>query len=403
MIKLHYRRNLDSKVTVELPSSKSISNRYLLLQALSQNKHPIHNLSKANDTQLLRRLLQQQSNDYDVQDAGTVYRFLLPYLCLKEGIHTLRGTERLMQRPILPLIEALQQLGAHITFNSEGIIIQGGNINRYKATLSQAHSSQFASALLLSAAAFPKGLELTLREEAVSASYLNMTLSCLQEAGIQYIINDNSIKVPKQTIELPESTVENDWSSAAFFYQLASMIPNQIMCLNNLHIESKQGDAELMPIYKLLGVHSMARHSDVYIQHDSALPKAGMIEIDGKDIPDLIPSIVVTCSALGIDAVIHHIGHLRHKESDRIELLRMNLEPLGVHMQFAEGTLRMQSDGIKDRTVNVITADDHRIAMAFAPLCVFNQVRIDNESCVQKSFPDFWKELSKLGIESYES
>lgn len=402
MMELQYRGFADADVSIELPASKSISNRYLILQALSANKQPIHHLSTANDTQLLKSLLLQDSNSYDVQDAGTVYRFLIPYLCLKEGRHIIMGTERLMQRPILPLIESLRQLGANITFDGKQVSIDGGTIRSSETYISRKQSSQFASALLLSAAAFPKGLQLELLDEAVSLPYLNLTLDALRLASVSFDINDRYIHIPPQAIQLPECTVESDWSSAAFFYQFSLLIKHKSIKLTRLNIASKQGDAELIRLFRLLGVHTSICENGLRLQFDESLPVPSIIEIDGKDIPDIVPSVAVTCAALGIEAVIRNVEHLQHKESNRIEVLQKNLKPFGVQFDMSDNTLHLKSTGIKNQTIYINTASDHRMAMAFAPLCIHNNVFIDDGNCVRKSFPGYWQEISKLGINIHE-
>jgi 3-phosphoshikimate 1-carboxyvinyltransferase len=402
MIVLSYNKVPEEVISIDLPASKSLSNRFLILQALSRSKAILHNLSNANDTRIMQSLLQQSSNEYDVQDAGTVYRFLLPYLCLKPGIHHVRGTPRLMQRPIEPLIAALTQLGAVIDREEECIRIKGGFINGRRTSISQKHSSQFASALLLSAAAFPNGIELELQDEAVSEPYLQMTLSCLETADIIYTRNTNIISIAHQSIHLKNYTIENDWSSAAFIYQFAALLPNTIFRLSGLHKDSKQGDAQVQHLFNAFGVSTTYQNNNIVLQKRSASPLDNEFILDAIHIPDLVPSLAVTCAMLGVKAYFRNVHHLIYKESNRLEMLRLNLEACGAQVNYSDSTLSVISAPIQNRDIKITTAKDHRIAMAFAPLCISNRVIMDDETCVTKSFPSFWTELNKIGV-SYES
>ncbi len=404
MIELKVLRIIRSPVSIQLPASKSISNRLLILRALSKKKWPIHNLSRANDTLVLKTLLAQHSMHYDVQEAGTVYRFLLPYLCIKQGKHIIKGSTRLMQRPIAPLVKSLEQLGARIKQKKEFIEIEGGTINGSTTTLNQKNSSQFASAILLSASAFPMGVALKLKGNMVSEPYLNLTLHALNQAGVRYEKNNNHIEIPSQQIQLPECTIENDWSSAAFFYQLVAFNPGLKIELQNLNRRSKQGDVILIELYKALGVKTSQQNNSVWISTNVRSENNKVaLKFYCESYPDLVPSLAVTCAALGINAGFYGINHLRFKESDRVEALRINLTKGGVTFREYINSFHIKSDGMKNLTLSISTFDDHRIAMAFAPLCLLNnRVRLDNKDCVAKSFPDFWKQLKKAGISWYE-
>jgi 3-phosphoshikimate 1-carboxyvinyltransferase len=402
MIELSFSSTKHHKADIQLPASKSISNRLLILRALSVRKNRIHNLSKANDTRLMRLCLSQKNNVYDVQDAGTVYRFLLPYLCIKSSKATVTGTLRLMQRPIEPLIDALKTLGAHIELKRNRVEITGGQIVHHKTRVSQEHSSQFASALLLSGAAFPNGLQLKLTGKAVSEPYLHLTLDLLKIAGVAYIIKNNTITIQPQTLQLPECRVENDWSSASFFYQVVALHAHKLIRFKNLSLQSAQADAVCALLFESLGVQTTSYRNDLIIKHKE-IKQAHKLVFHCTSFPDIVPSLAVTCAALGISAQFKDIGHLRNKESNRIEALRYNLTSCNVKFKVHKNEFSIQSDPIKGRDISIKSFNDHRIAMAFAPLSlVNNKVYIDNKDCVNKSFPGFWTQLKKTGVRIYE-
>lgn len=402
MIQLTQKKTNKDNVLITLPASKSISNRYLILKALSQKKYPIHNLSRAHDTQLLRQLLHKKHKIYNVKDTGTAFRFLMPLLSNTEGTSRITGTTRLMNRPIKPLIKALNRLGVSIIDESDQIIIKGHKINKSITSINQSESSQFASALMLSGASFKNGLHLRLTGKSVSGAYLDLTTEALTRAGISFKLDEHWFIVGHQRIQLPECRVENDWSSAAYFYQVMALSACKTLTLYDLNPKSIQADAIMISLFKQLGVSTKSKGKNLILGR-KAIKLSAPLEFNCMNYPDLVPSLVVTCAALGIDATFRQIGHLRFKESDRILALQENLAACGVRFRIYKHTIQIKSNGIRDQFIGVKTYNDHRIAMAFAPLCFLNNnVLIDQETCVQKSFPDFWKQLKKTGVQLHE-
>ncbi len=402
MIELTYSHSKSKSIDIQLPASKSISNRLLILRALSEKKYPLHNLSKANDTIIMKSLLQQKDTLYDVQDAGTVYRFMLPFLCLKKTHSTMQGAKRLMERPIQPLVDSLIMLGARISVKKSTIEIQGGCIIKNKTRINQSLSSQFTSALLLCGAAFPEGLHLQFTGKAVSEPYLELTLQALHSAGIQFERQDRSCFIPHQSIQLPECTVENDWSSASFFYQIVALNSNLKFKFNKLSLQSLQTDAISCLLFESLGVLTIQDNDSVMIQNRKVTHQ-NELTFHCASYPDIVPSLTVTCAALGITAHFKGISHLRDKESNRIDALCDNLTRCQVRFKEFKNAFTIYSGGIRNREIRIKTFNDHRIAMAFAPLCfINNRVLIDNIDCVKKSFPRFWTQLIKTGVNIHE-
>lgn len=381
--------------TVNLPGSKSESNRALMIAAYGGFPIEVDNLSDAHDTVLLKQMLGLTSlraersgtrqstvvNIVDCEDAGTVARFLLTYLAGKPGNWLLTGTERLCQRPMAPLIDALRQLGATIIGEGLPLRIIGKPINGGRVVLDASKSSQFASSLLLAAPTWEQGLQLTLTDRPVSMPYLVMTLKMMEHFGVQAITEGNTIMVKHQPYQQRPFTVSADWSAASYWYEMMALSDGGELLLKGLSEHSLQGDVIVSEWFKPLGV------ATTFCKQGARLKKVALdsqgLAFDFTDHPDLFPAVYVTCKALHVDAVFNGLSTLTTKESDRLKALQTELD-------------RIPSD-----TTSLLpvfrTFNDHRVAMALAALWpVLGTITVDDPSVVAKSYPGFWKELSRL-------
>ncbi len=393
--------------TVVLPASKSISNRVLLIRALSGSDAPLTHLSEAADTRILQQLLAIESGTFDTGHAGTTFRFLLSYLCLRPGIHVLTGSERMQQRPVGPLVTALRQLGARITYlNKEGYpplqieasALDGDSHLSIPATV----SSQFISSLLLIAPLLPKGLRLQLRGKIVSRSYIDMTLSIMAYFGVQHRWEAQNIIVPPQTYRMRPFEVESDWSAASYFYAIAALSNEARLFLPGLKQQSLQGDAAIARIMLSFGVETEFLPEGALLRKRSA-PVSTSVEIDFLPCPDIAQTVAVVCAGTGIKGKFSGLDTLSIKETDRIAALQNELAKVGAFFKQDEAStgsyILTPPAAISSAEVPVFkTYEDHRMAMAFAPLSVLMPIAIQHPEVVGKSFPAFWEALEALGF-----
>lgn len=404
-----------SHQVVALPASKSISNRALILDALTNFKSKLSNLSKANDTLLLQRMLKEKSGVLNAEDAGTVLRFAAVYFSLINGDHIITGTERLMNRPMQPLIDALKRLSHRDPFGSGNaeyknvngkkvLVIQGGKLEGGEVTIDGSESSQFVSALLLCGAAMPFGLKLTLKGKVVSEPYIDMTLGLLEHVGINYRQTKSKIEIPYQPVKPFKIKIENDWSSAAFLYSFVALGKvGTALSLKDLKLDSLQGDAVIAQLMETFGVKSKQVDADVLIRKvRTTLPK--QITIDATDFPDLVPTLSATALALGVKIKFKGIAHLRVKESDRVDALVETAKKFGAKATATKSTFTIIPPTRLNENVFVNTYNDHRMAMAFAPLSLrCKDLVIENVDVVKKSFLNYWSVLKKVGFKLVES
>lgn len=404
---------------VKLPGSKSISNRLLIIQSLCNHAFAIDGLSTADDTAILKRLLHQNDATYNAGIAGTTMRFMMAWLCLQPGTQVLTGERRLLQRPIAPLVDALRQVGASIEYleAADRLPVAIGYSNQWKdrVTVSAAQSSQFISALLMIAPCLPQGLTITLRGSVASRPYIEMTRSLMFRLGVQSIWKKRTITVPHQPYAPPaeEIIVEPDWSAAAFFYEMTALANQAELEFLSLPAQSIQGDAIAADLFQPLGISTKLTDSGVVIKkiHGSSLPRT---RINFGDCPDLAQPILVACAGLGIEGMFEGLGTLRVKETDRIHALQQELAKMGVQLRPQE----LLQDQVSLQTVEpqkiqfklsgkanipdgvlIETWQDHRMAMAFAPLGLIRPLEIENPRVVSKSFPSFWETCQQLGFE----
>lgn len=393
------------KGAVTLNGSKSISNRALIIQAIAQLDFEISALSNARDTITLQRLLSQDEDIVDVGDAGTVCRFMTAYLATQPERKVLMGTKRMCERPIGVLVNALNALGANIRyvgkegfppikFNVEPGVTKGGRV-----AISANVSSQFISALLMIAPALENGIELHLEGKIVSKPYIQMTLNLMEEFGILAVWHGNMIKVPQQTYQPRNFVVEADWSAASYYYSVAAFSESASIQLNGLYRDSVQGDAVIVDIMKQFGVHTTFNEDGILIEKE----KPTALEVftyDFTDCPDIAQTLMVICAGLNIPAKLTGLETLALKETDRLAAPKAELEALGCHIRTTADSFMLKK-GIDKRKkkATIETYHDHRMAMSFAPLrLVVPQLIIKKPDVVQKSYPDFWKDMKSIGL-----
>jgi len=371
------------KCEINLPSSKSISNRLLIIKALCEEDFEIKNLSDSDDTIALQKALVNDTKTMDVGAAGTTFRFLTAYLSTQVGRKfILTGTDRMKERPIKELVGALQSLGAEIEYaEKEGfppLRIKGRNLKGGKIIIDGTISSQFISALLLIAPTLKNGLNLKIEGEIVSKPYIKMTLKLIQEFGVDSSWNGNAIEVKPQNFIAKNFEVESDWSATSFWYEIAALSKSCNIKLNGLSENSTQGDSKVSELFNKLGVNSEIENNSLILTKSAncSFPK----EIDLLEIPDLYQPLKCTLFAINNNPKIRGIKTLKSKETDRIKAVEIELKKINA------------SKIIK-------TYKDHRMAMSFAPLCLkFGKIQINNTEVVSKSYPNFWKDLEKGGF-----
>lgn len=388
---------------INLPSSKSISNRVLIIQALCDKKFKIENLSEADDTKILTQALQLKNKNINAGEGGTTLRFLLAFLTTKEGECKLSGSKRLMQRPNEPLIDALKKLGGDIERKKNLWLINGRNLAGGMLNISASISSQFISALLLAAPTFKNGLQLSLKGKVVSSPYIDMTIELMREFGIEVTENEKTISVSPGKYQSKNFSVEPDWSAASYFYELAALNPGSKILLKGLKDDSLQGDRVVAELFEVFGVKSTFNEKGVLIENILTAKSQRHKEykkliFDVKDCPDLFPALVVTCAAKKINATFKNTSHLNSKESERANVFAQLLKQLNCSVKQTKNSFSIDAKNfeLKNLNLKLPTQNDHRIAMSFAPLAsLVSSISFDNEKVVNKSFPDFWKEFKK--------
>lgn len=388
---------------ITITGSKSESNRLLLLQAL----YPaitISNLSESDDSDAMQKALSGNDEVVDIHHAGTAMRFLTAYYAIQEGKEViLTGSSRMKERPIGVLVDALRSLGAKIEYvENEGfppLKIAGQKLLKNKVSIKAGVSSQYITALLLIAARLENGLELTLDGEITSRPYIEMTLALLNAVGIGNYFEGNVITVlPKPEIKkaTSEIVVESDWSSASYFYSIVALADEGTSIrLSSYKKNSLQGDSALAIIYKGLGVETVFEGNSILLKKSVV---AKEVNLDLNDTPDIAQTIAVTCFGLGIACSLTGLHTLKIKETDRLEALKIELEKLGAKIKVTNDSLLLEASGVINSNVAIATYNDHRMAMAFAPLAIKVPIHIQDADVVSKSYPAFWSDLQTLGF-----
>ncbi len=392
--------------SINLPSSKSISNRALIINALNYSPYPLRNLSDSDDTVVLSAALNSNSNKFDIGHAGTAMRFLTAFLSKIVGEWEVTGSERMQQRPISILVDALNSLGAQISYlKKEGfppLKILGSNLTGKTIELDGSVSSQYISALLLIAPTIQNGLKLKLTGKITSRSYINLTLELMAKFGVQYRWKGNEITVPEQNYFARDFTVEADWSGASYWYEILSLYDSGELFLENLQLESLQGDANIAGWFDQFGVFSTQKGNGVLLIKKE-VPSPEKLNIDFIENPDVAQTMACLCVAKEIPFHFSGLKTLKIKETDRISALQNELSKFGAILTEPEfGELAWHGiidSSQKEKTPIIETYHDHRMALAFAPMALAgNPIQINDPMVVTKSYTGFWDDLKKVGF-----
>lgn len=399
------------QATINLPASKSISNRVLMIHALAGGDTLPDNLSDCDDTEVIIRALAAMPYEIDIKAAGTAMRFMTAYLSVTEGKHLLTGTARMKRRPIAPLVNALRYLGADIRYAGETgfppLIINGKTLEGGRLEVPGNISSQYISALLMIGPALKEGLELHLMGEIISRPYIDLTLWTMQEFGAEAEWTDmDIITVKPQVYKSHPYLIENDWSASSYWYEMLALqgASGSSIKLKGLTDGSKQGDSVVKYLFSLLGVKTTFDNKEegqpttvTLTRHRCLLPR---LDYDFTGSPDLAQTFVVTCALLDIPFTFTGLASLKIKETDRIEALKAEMKKLGYLIKDENNnTLRWEGERCTPSLQPIDTYEDHRMALAFAPAaCRFPGLRINNPGVVSKSYPHYWDDLRKAGF-----
>ncbi|MCF6331665.1 MAG: 3-phosphoshikimate 1-carboxyvinyltransferase [Draconibacterium sp.] len=397
--------------SINLPASKSISNRALIINASNHSPYPLNNLSASDDTKVLAAALKSNTNKFNIGHAGTAMRFLTAFLSKIVGEWEITGSERMQQRPIRILVDALIQLGARIEYlNNEGyppLKIFGSHLKGKTIELDGSISSQYISALLLIAPSIENGLTLKLTGGITSRSYIQLTLDLMAKFGIQYQWKTNEITINEQHYFPMNFTVEADWSGASYWYQILALLGSGEILLENLQLKSLQGDAQIVSWFGQFGVFSTQKENGVLLsKKENIVPKK--LTLDFIENPDMAQTMACLCVAKEISFHFTGLKTLKIKETDRIAALQNELAKFGAKLtEPANGELAWNGEiDIISKEENPIikTYHDHRMALAFAPMVLagFN-LQIEEPMVITKSYPGFWEDLKKVGFVIYES
>ncbi len=417
---LSFKGNKQIDAEIRLTGSKSECNRALIISALSQNTVQVENLSVAADTVTLidrlktiadHKTSELTANDstltVDIGPAGTAMRFLTAFLAIQQGDFVLTGTERMKQRPIGILAEALKSMGAKITYLAhEGFppLQISGPFEQKTAnvTIKGDISSQYISALLMIAPSLPLGLTLAIEGELTSRPYVEMTLAMLEQVGIRNDWEENIITIAPQSFNEATLYVEPDWSAASYWYAIAALADEASIFLPGLNGYSLQGDSKITEIMANFGITSQFKNGGVYLKKEPKKVERKIFDL--KECPDLAQTIVVVCAALGHDATFTGLETLKIKETNRVLALQTELAKIGVKFIEKNFSYKLDCSGLHfPEKVTISTYEDHRMAMAFAPLALkIATLEIEEKQVVEKSYPYFWDDLEKAGFEVVE-
>lgn len=388
---------------IKLPSSKSMSNRALILNALCLSTKPIKNLSDCEDTKVILDAFNSDSNEFDVKGAGTAMRFLTAFLAGMEGEWILKGSKRMHERPIHPLVETLIALGAKIEYlEKEGyppLKIKGGPLKGGEVYLAGNISSQFISALLMVAPLMENGLIMHIEKEIVSKPYITLTMEMMAKCGVHAKWDGNDLIIEPQKYKAVQIEVEADWSAASYWYEIAALLPGSEIKLEGLKQNSLQGDISVANLFEDLGVKTEFVSDGAIIK--SVKKKTKKFFHDFKNEPDLAQTFAATCCFKNTPFLFSGIQSLKIKETDRVHALIVELKKLGyVLIENEIGMLEWDGERCTPEIEPAIdTYDDHRMALSFAPgAIIFDSLNINDPHVVSKSYPLFWDDLSKAGF-----
>ena len=393
-------KNFSSFKGIIMPEkSKSIANRVLLLQALSGNEFTTDFIGNSDDVKLMQAALNNSSGLIDAGMAGTVLRFLTAGFSIMPGNRVLTGAERLKQRPLNHLTDALIELGAEIRFKEKQgfapLEITGKQIEGGKIKIDASVSSQFISALMLIGPYLKDGLEIELLGKTVSNSYLELTQGIMQQLDFEVEFNSNKILVKRGGPIKQVYKIEADWSAAAYWLAFVALIPNAEISLEGLFENSLQGDCKVLELLHQFGVEINWKDDKLIVKHNSLIVKPKTFKYDFTQMPDQAQTFAFLCAAMGIEAELTGLQTLKHKETDRIIALHTELEKLGIDVNSDSNSITLKGK-ITAKEATLKTYDDHRMAMAGALIATQIPVRIENPDVVSKSYPDFWKHLFSM-------
>lgn len=393
------------KLEIKLPASKSESNRILIINKLAGgNFSNIYNLSEAEDTKVLCSILKNTKDVADVGHAGTAMRFLIAYFTVRNQEIKLTGSKRMKERPVKILVDALNSLGGNIEYlEKEGyppLMVNKSYLKGDYVALDASVSSQYLSAILMVAPYFFNGLEIKIERGVVSKPYINMTIQLMKYFGVEVQFNDNHFLIPKQSYIFKDYTVESDWSSASYWFQLASLSESCEIQLNGLRKNSLQGDIALINYYKKLGVQTEWNDKGILLKRKerAKLGPSNMIHFDLLETPDLAQTLICSCAALGLNSYFTGLSTLKIKETDRLLALKAELYKMGVDLAITSDSAKLCNIGKLVKSQQPIdTYNDHRMAMAFAPLAlIVEELEINNPDVVKKSYPNYWSDMKAV-------
>ena len=388
---------------IAITGSKSESNRLLILQALFP-KIIIKNISNSDDSKITENALKSTDSIIDIHHAGTAMRFLTAYFSTQPGREIiLTGSQRMQERPIKLLVNALKDLGAEISYDKkEGyppLKIIGKKIIKSKVALQANISSQYISALMLIAPSLEDGLTIELTGQLTSVPYIKMTQTILDELGFETTFEKNKIQISSaKRIEPKTWTIESDWSSASYFYSILALSRQGNICLSSYKKESNQGDSALSEIYKSLGVVTSFNRGMINLTKVKEFNFTESININLINTPDLAQTIAVSCLGLGIGCKLSGLHTLKIKETDRLRALKIEMEKLGAKVDITSDSLELYPNAKLKKDIAINTFNDHRMAMAFAPLALKAPIIINDSEVVSKSYPAFWDDLKRINF-----
>ena len=399
--------NNEIKKSFNISGSKSESNRLLILKYLLENIE-IDNISDSDDTVVLEKGLLSNSGKVNIHHAGTAMRFLTAYFSIQENkSYVISGSDRMHDRPIKILVDALNDLGADVKYLDKTgyppLKINGKKLNVFNVSLDAKISSQYITALILIAPSLEKGLIINLIGEITSKPYIDMSLALLNRIGVETSFINNRIEIkPVGNLNISKHYVESDWSSLSYFFSVVALSKSSEINIGTYFKNSIQGDKKLVEIYDKLGVKTIFKNNKVSLKKTRNFKLPKKLELKLNDTPDLAQTIAVTCFGLGLPCDLYGLHTLKIKETDRLLALKVELEKLGATVIITKDSLHLKKSIIIKKDIIINTYDDHRMAMAFATLGIVKPIIINNPKVISKSFPSFWSVLEKLNFKLSE-
>jgi len=399
--------NNEIKKSFNISGSKSESNRLLILKYLLENIE-IDNISDSDDTVVLEKGLLSNSGKVNIHHAGTAMRFLTAYFSIQENkSYVISGSDRMHDRPIKILVDALNDLGADVKYIDKTgyppLKINGKKLNVFNVSLDAKISSQYITALILIAPSLEKGLIINLIGEITSKPYIDMSLALLNRIGVETSFINNRIEIkPVGNLNISKHYVESDWSSLSYFFSVVALSKSSEINIGTYFKNSIQGDKKLVEIYDKLGVKTIFKNNKVILKKTRNFKLPKKLELKLNDTPDLAQTIAVTCFGLGLPCDLYGLHTLKIKETDRLLALKVELEKLGATVIITKDSLHLKKSIIIKKDIIINTYDDHRMAMAFATLGIVKPIIINNPKVISKSFPSFWSVLEKLNFKLSE-